>query len=209
MKFDQLNLDDIEFGDFKRGINLTVKGEPIKLQLPRVSIPFGLSGFPSQYGPTKFSIDTSLRGWNDEKSRVKTFYEFLQGIEEHVIQYVISQGIVPGGEDEVRSCFNSNLKISGTYDPKFRIKVDGKTKFFSQSDEDITPEELSADMFKGKSCTPLVELKGIYFFQKKLGLTWVMLESKVYESTRIHGPKFVDGHADDEPTEKVSGFMFQ
>jgi hypothetical protein len=209
MKFDQLKLEDIEFGEFKRGINLTIKGEPIQLQLPRLSVPFGLSGFPSQFGPTKYSIDTSLRGWNSEKSRVKTFYEFLQKIEEYIIQYVISSGLVPGGENEVRSCFNSNLKISGTYDPKFRIKVDNKTKFFSHTDEDITPEELSADLFKGMSCTSIVELKGIYFFQKKVGLTWVMLESKMFESTRVHGPKFIDQECEpDEGSQKISGCLF-
>ena len=207
MKFDQLKFEDIEFGEFKRGINLTVKGLPIQLQLPRLSVPFGLSGFPSQFGPTKYSIDTSLRGWNGE-SRVKKFYEFLQNIEEHVIQYIISTGIVPGGENEVRNCFNSNLKVSGSYDPKFRIKVDNKTKFFSHTGEDITPEELSAGLFKGMSCTPIVELKGIYFFQKKVGLTWVITESKMFESTRVHGPQFTDEPSEDGDSQKISGCLF-
>ncbi len=67
MKFSELNLSDITFGAYNRGISLSLpNGDPIQFQIPRVYAPFGLSGFPNKFGPTKFNIDANLKGWSEE-----------------------------------------------------------------------------------------------------------------------------------------------
>ena len=83
MKFDQFKVNEqLKFGEYKKGIALSMQdGSPIYLAIPRVCIPFGISAFPSSYGPMSYSIDLSLKGWNTE-GRVQKFYNFIQQVED-------------------------------------------------------------------------------------------------------------------------------
>jgi hypothetical protein len=203
MKFTDFNpSNDMVFGVYDRGIVLSgVDKKPIQIQIPRVYAPFGLSGFPNQFGPVKYNIDASLRGWNEEGSYMNKFYTFLRDIELEVVDHVRALNIVgPHPEDS----FNSNLKISEKYDPKFRIKIDNKTAFFDGANNDITPSELEDGLFKGRSFTALVELKNVYFFNKRMGLTWTIVQAKVFDQQTPHSSM-----GDDVPEKKLSKFQFQ
>jgi hypothetical protein len=196
MKFTDFNpLSDLCFGEYDRGIPITGQdGKPIQFQIPRVYAPFGLSGFPNKFGPVKYNIDASLRGWNQDGSYVKKFYDFLRDIEIAVIDYVRKNNILPNADES----FNSNLKMSEKYDPKFRIKVDKNTVFFDANNNNITPDELSDGIFRGHSFTALVELKSVYFFNKQMGLTWMVVQAKMYEPAQRR----------EETDEKLNGFKF-
>jgi hypothetical protein len=213
MRFADFNLSDITFGEYNRGIALSMpNGDPLQFQIPRVYAPFGLSGFPNKFGPTKYNIDASLRGWNEEGSYVNKFYKFLTNIETVVLDHVRTLGLLPGDPSEH---FNSNLKMSEKYDPKFRIKVDTKTLFFGPNEENLTPSELEEGLFKGKTFTALVELKNVYFFNKKIGLTWTIVQAKVYEPKRLHGLQITvptdpsESWAESDETEKIGKFAFK
>ncbi len=77
--------------------------------------PFGLSGFPNQFGPPRYNIDASLRGWNEEGSYINKFFKFLTNVETVVLDHVRTLGVLPGDPIDF---FNSNLKLSDKYDPK-------------------------------------------------------------------------------------------
>lgn len=68
MKFTEFDLSNITFGSYSgKGITLSLpNGDPLQFQIPRVYAPFGLSGYPDKFGPPRFNIDASLRGWNEE-----------------------------------------------------------------------------------------------------------------------------------------------
>ena len=196
--------DDMVFGEYDRGIPLfDVNHKAIQIQIPRVYAPFGLSGFPNQYGPTKYNIDASLRGWNEEGSYMNKFYNFLKDIELTVVDHVRALGTVGPRPEE---SFNSNLKMSERYDPKFRIKIDNKTVFFDSANNNITPEELQEGLFRGRTFTAVVELKNVYFFNRRVGLTWTVVQAKMYDPPRLRDENTPPS---DGVENKLSGFQFQ
>ena len=209
MKFSDCNpSSDLCFGNYDRGIPITdPSGKPFQIQIPRVYAPFGLSGFPNKFGPVKYNIDASMRGWNEDGSYMNKFFNCLQDIETVVIDHVRALGVAGPHPEQ---SFNSNVKRSDRYDPKFRIKVDNKTAFFDKANNVITPDELAEGIFKGYSFTALVELKNVYFFNRQMGLTWTMVQAKMYEPALrrdIEPPSFEDDETV-KPSEKLGGFKF-
>ncbi len=72
-----------------QGITVSLKnGDKVQFQMPRLYAPFGLSGFVNKFGPTKFNLDLTLRGWNHEGSLVNKFYKFLTDLETTVIDHI-------------------------------------------------------------------------------------------------------------------------
>jgi hypothetical protein len=197
MRFTSVDADNILFGDYN---NRCVKVDPIKFQIPRMYMPFGVSGFAPPYGPVKYNIDFSMKGWNDPDNYVGKFYEFLTTLEKRVVDHVSS--ISPGifgqsmSPTELLPLFNSNIKSSDKYDPKFRVKVSDSTQFFDVAGAEITAP-VEEGLYKKYSGSALVQFGNIYFFNKRFGITWTIEQVKVYEPQRLHGFNF------SEPTEEV------
>lgn len=196
MRFTSVSLDDIQLGTYaNRGIPI----EPIRFQIPRMYMPFGVSGFTPAYGPVKYNVDFSLKGWNEDDNYVKKFYEFLLSIEDKVIDYALTIF----GNEITSDSFNSNIKPgTGEYEPKFRVKVDDSTRFFDVGDVDITTS-LEDGLYKRCSGAAIIELSSVYFMNRRFGLVWKMIQMKVYEPQRLHGYTF-----DDELEEPLTGFNF-
>lgn len=65
-----------------RKMVLCTKDEkPFRVQLPRLYMPFGVSGFTPEVGATKYNIDFSLNGWDEEGLFVQKFYQTLRQVE--------------------------------------------------------------------------------------------------------------------------------
>ena len=180
MRFTSVEPDNIIFGEYN---NRVIKVEPVQFQIPRMYMPFGVSGFAPPYGPVKYNIDFSMKGWNEPGNYVNKFYDFLNEIEQRVISHVemISTDIFgyKMSHDELTGLFNSNIKMSETYDPKFRVKVSDKTQFFDIADQEI-PVTLEEGLYKKFSGSALVQMGNIYFFNKRFGITWTVEQVKVY-----------------------------
>jgi hypothetical protein len=211
MRFTSASLEDVQLGEFSnKGISL----EFTQFQIPRMYMPFGVSGFTPPYGPVKYNVDFAMKGWNEEGNYVKKFYEFLKELENKVIVHITQRSQKIFGSqmslEQVTEHFNSNIKeSSGGYEPKFRVKIDDKVKVFDIGDKDIT-EELQEGLYKRHSGAAIVELGNVYFMNKKFGLVWKMVQIKVYEPQRIHGFNFNEEPEDDEdePIEKIKGCQF-
>ena len=100
----------------------------MKFQIPRMYMPFGVSGFTPEVGATKYNIDFAMKGWDEEENYVRKFYETLREIENKVIESVSEQSEQIFGKkmgvSELKPMFNSNIKESPDREPKFRVKVD-------------------------------------------------------------------------------------
>lgn len=199
MRFTSVSANDIVFGEYT---NRAIKVEPLKFQIPRMYMPFGVSGFTPPYGPVKYNIDFSMKGWNEPGNYVNKFYDVLTSLEGAVISHVetLSESIFGRvmTRDELQLFFNSNIKVSETYDPKFRVKVSDKTQFFDIADCEVTPPTLEEGLYKKFSGAALVQFGNIYFFNKRFGITWTVEQVKVYEPQRLHGFNFSDEGGDDE-----------
>jgi len=193
--------DNLVIHDYKnRKIVLsTNEGTPLRVQLPRMYMPFGISGFTPEVGPTKYNIDFAIKGHDEDGSYMKKFYNALKEVENKIIQHVFenSDDIFDEvkDEDDIRQMFNSNIKESPGREPKFRVKVDTdiseqiKARIFD-SDKNIKRDECKNGLYARNSGHAIVELSSVYFLNRMFGCTWKLHQLVVYEPQNLKGFQF-------------------
>lgn len=197
IKFDQV-IDDIKIADYsnRKIVLSTQKGEPIRFQIPKMYMPFGISGFTPEIGNKKWNVDFSMRGFDESEGIIKKCYDVLRQIEDKIINNVAEQSEEIFGKkmtyDELRPLFNSNIKETPGREPKFRVKVDtdfeGKIKpmIYDQEKKDI---RCVADdgLHSRTTGSAIVELNSVYFMNKKFGCTWKLYQMMVSDIQRLKG----------------------
>jgi hypothetical protein len=195
-------LDDLDILEYDgRKISLcTVEGKPARIQLPRMYMPFGMSGFTPAVGNTKWNVDFSMKGYDEDGNYVKSFYETMLKIETHIIENVAKQSIEIFGKemtvDELRPIFNSNLKYSEGREPKFRVKVDVsgagviKTGVFN-SEKQHMKDEIVDKLYARNSGVGIAEMCSVYFLNRRFGVTWKLHQLVVHEPQQLKGFQFV------------------
>ena len=195
-------LENLQVNEYNnRKIVLSTKqGTPMRIQLPRMYMPFGVSGFTPEVGPTKYNIDFAIKGYDEEDSYMKKFYDSLRKLEDKIIDAVVEQSEVifgnPMTKEELLPMFNSNVKESQDREPKLRIKVDTtledeiKANVFD-SDKNPKKDEVTNGLYARNSGHAIVELNSVYFLNRKFGCTWKLHQLIVYEPQNLKGFQFI------------------
>lgn len=193
------DLDILEYDGRKISI-CTVEGKPARIQMPRMYMPFGVSGFTPAVGNTKWNVDFSMKGYDEDGNYVKSFYETILKIETCIIENVAKQSVQIFGKemtvDELRPIFNSNLKYSEGREPKFRVKVDVsgtgvvKTGIFN-SERHHLKDEMVDKLYARNSGVGIAELCSVYFLNRQFGVTWKLHQLVVHEPQQLKGFQFV------------------
>lgn len=183
----------------KRIVLATKQGTPMRVQFPRMYMPFGVSGFVPEIGPTKYNIDFAIKGFDEEDSYMNSFYESIRALENKVIDAVVDQSQAifgnPMTKEELLPMFNSNVKEAPGREPKFRVKVDTtvddsiKASVFD-ADRNIMRDEVRGGLYARNSGHAMVELNSVYFLNRKFGLTWKLNQLVVYEPQNLKGFQF-------------------
>ena len=183
----------------RRIVLSTKQGTPMRVQFPRMYMPFGVSGFVPEIGPTKYNIDFAVKGYDEEDSYMKKFYESVRKLEGLIIDEVVKQSETifgaPMTKEELLPMFNSNVKEATDREPKFRIKVD------TTMDEQIKANVFDADknplrdgvtngLYARNSGHAIAELNSVYFLNRKFGCTWKLHQLIVYEPQNLKGFQF-------------------
>lgn len=196
MRFSEFDLNtNFNIGEYNnRKIPLSTGDlKPIRFQIPRMYLPFGVSGFTPEVGPTKYNVDFSMKGWDEEDSYVNKFYKSVKEVETAIITKVVQDSETIFGSqltvDEVSAMFNSNIKEQEDREPKFRLKIDDKTRVFDVAEQDVT-SELENGLYAKHSGIAMVELGNVYFLNRMFGITWKMTQLKLYEPQRLKGFQF-------------------
>lgn len=201
-KFNTLidNLDISKYKDNQKITLSTKDGKPVRIQTPRLYMPFGISGFTPAVGNTKWNIDFSMKGYDEEGNIVKQFYETLQQAEATIVEAVREQSEDIFGKEmtteELLPMFNSNIKHSTDREPKFRVRVDTtiggdmKANVFDKDKNSITTE-LTEKLYARNSGIAIVEMNSMYFLNKKFGVTWKLHQLVVYEPQQLKGFQFI------------------
>ena len=178
----------------------TKQGTPLRVQFPRMYMPFGVSGFTPEVGQTKYNIDFAIKGYDEEDSYMKKFYDSVRKLEDQIIDSVVEQSEVifgaPMTKEQLLPMFNSNVKEAPGREPKFRVKVD------TTMDDQIKPNVFDADknplrdnatngLYARNSGHAIVELNSVYFLNRKFGCTWKLHQLIVYEPQNLKGFQFV------------------
>jgi hypothetical protein len=179
-------------------------------QTPNCHLPYGMSAF-DKAGPIKYSVELSLRGYDEAASKMKQFYDALTRLDE----YMIDQGV-----KNSRQWFKSDLSrdvIKAFYTPMIRIPLDkdGNRKPYpptiklslrqkrdsqdfdvtcwdekKQPYRDIKLEEL---LVKGAQATCLIQCTGVWFAGSKYGLSWKLVQAVITSLPQsARGFTFVD-----------------
>lgn len=176
------------------------EGKPMRIQTPRMYMPFGISGFVPVTGPTKWNLDFSMKGYDEEDNYVKQFHDTIESTEKSIIEEVSKQSVDIFDKhmsyDELLPMFNSNIKHSPGHDPKFRVKVDTtpdgdiKAGIFNSERKSInTPAE--DKLYSRNSGVAIVEISSVYFLNRKFGVTWKLHQLVVYEPQQLKGFQFI------------------
>ena len=163
-------------------------------------MPFGVSGFTPEVGPTKYNIDFAVKGHDEEDSYMNIFYKSLRNVEDKIIDAVVEQSEVIFGskmsKEDLLPMFNSNVKESPGREPKFRIKVDTtmeeqiKANVFD-GDKNPKKDEVTNGLYARNSGHASVELNSVYFLNRKFGCTWKLHQLVVYEPQNLKGFQFM------------------
>jgi hypothetical protein len=195
-------LDNLEILSYDgRKISLSNKdGKNVRIQTPRMYMPFGISGFQPQVGATKWNVDFSMKGYDEEGNYVKIFYETLQEVEKRIIEAVSLQSVDIFGKhmsvDELSPMFNSNIKHSPDREPKFRVRVDTtadgdiKAGIFDSEKKSIN-SKVENKLYSRNSGVAITEMNSVYFLNRKFGVTWKLHQLVVHEPQQLKGFQFI------------------
>ena len=176
-------------------------------QVGSLSLPYGMNVF-DKAGPVKYSMDLSLRGY-DENPKVKAIYDAFSALDE----WMIDQGVKNSkswfkadlSRDVVKAFYTPMVKVAKDqegnpkpYPPTFKINLKKVNDQFDVKvyDDQARPYEgtpLEDLLVKGAQLTTLIQCTSVWFAGSKFGLSWKAKQirmDKVPES--IRGYAFVD-----------------
>ena len=195
-------LDNLEILSYDgRKISLSNKdGKNVRIQTPRMYMPFGISGFEPQVGATKWNLDFSMKGYDEEGNYVRKFYETIQEAEKRIVEAVSAQSVDIFGKhmsvDELLPMFNSNIKHSPDREPKFRVRVDTSTDGdikagIIDSEKKSINCKVENKLYSRNSGVAIAEMNSVYFLNKKFGVTWKLHQLVVHEPQQLKGFQFI------------------
>jgi len=165
-------------------------------QTPNCVLPYGMSAF-DKAGPVKYSVELSLRGYDEAASKMLQFYEALTRLDE----YMIDQGV-----KNSKQWFKADLSrdvIKAFYSPMIRIPLDkdGNRKPYPPTIKSSLRQKRDSQEFdvqcydekkqlyrgipleellvKGAQVTCLIQCTGVWFAGSKYGLSWKLSQALV------------------------------
>jgi hypothetical protein len=188
-------------------------------QMGSLPLPYGMNVF-DKAGPVKYSMDLSLRGYEDN-TKVKQIYDAFMALDE----WMIDQGVKNSkawfkadlSRDVVKAFYTPMVKIAKDaegnpkpYPPTIKINLKKQNDQFEVKvyDDQARPYEgvpLEDLLVKGALLTTLVQCTSVWFAGSKFGLSWKAKQirmDKVPEA--IRGYAFLEDDDTPAPTRSNS-----
>jgi len=164
------------------------------IQTPMCTLPYGMNAF-DKAGPVKYSVELSLRGYNEPGSKMEAFYNMLVAMDE----YMIDQGVKNSKQwfkadlsrDVIKAFYSPMVRFSkdkdGNVKPypptvKFSLKQkkdsqDFDVQCFDDKRELYRGIPLEELLVKGAQATSLGQCTGCWFAGSKYGLSWKLVQT--------------------------------
>jgi len=159
----------------------------IRIQTPVCGLPFGVNEYKGKY-----SLDLQLQG--ESCTEIKDFFnEFDKHILETAYENSFSWFKKSMHESVIQELYKRQTKQNGNYPPMFRAKLPFKHDEFDGKIYNNKQEEIGLkDITKGCKVQAIIENTGIYFVSKDFGVSWKIIQLKVFPSEKLAGYSFVD-----------------
>jgi hypothetical protein len=206
-----LNIKEVQFSNFiyeapkknkNGGLSINIlykypdgKVAPLRIQTPRMRLPFGFSIFVPKKAEEKQGISAtvsfSFQGM-DIDSNIEALYQLVNSVDRLNLEKIEQNALEWLGKKKskeiLEELYSAGIKPppeGKDYASTFRTKVLSwndkiNTKFFDSSKEPIAPTECAP----GSEGVGLVELSKLWIGPKEFGVTWNCLQVKCYESDR-------------------------
>jgi hypothetical protein len=209
MKFSDISLSDVTFGDIRKNANNSGKtiylsgagGSKLYLQLPKMKAPFGL-GIQEYEGKTSYNLPMTV----DDP----LFTDFLKKFDDMVVKKVVENS-----ETYLGKSMNETVVREALYTALFKPPSDEKyapifkTKVLTNTDGSFVPMvfDTNREVFdlknleKGQYVTAIIHISGIWFVGTKFGVTARLQQLRVTPSQKLTEYAFVDDEKDEEDDE--------
>lgn len=163
-------------------------------QTPSCSLPYGMSAF-DKAGPIKYSVELSLRGYDDPSSKMKSFHDALSRLDE----FMIDQGVKNSkawfkadlSRDVMKAFYTPMIRKSvdkegnpKPYPPTIKLSLRQKrdsqefdVKCFDEKKQPYSGIPLEELLVKNTQMTCLIQCTGVWFAGSKYGLSWKLVQS--------------------------------
>ena len=204
LNYKDLDVNCIKFIDpldniiMKKGlhINMIYKSmdytlNEIILETPIMEVPFGIKKYDESdnKNKNKFYLDLSFKGYNDENSEVKLFYEKIKELDDYIIdsskkfsnKWQLSGNNQSLYVNQIRYNYKDNLN---KFPPTFKIKM-SKNKngyFTNQLCFDKSSNNILENIINvGSKIQVVIKCNGIWSIKNRFGLTWKVRYIKVIQ----------------------------
>ena len=174
-----------------RSVSLKKHNHKLRCHTPRSNIPFGIS----EYQSTKnYSITQNL------DSNSVSFVNYLNNLDSIIIEKAhISSKEWFGKElsiEKIKEIYNPSVKGVGYQSFRARLQIDDVTVW-----DPCNKQIPLACVMAGCDVKLSVECSGIYFIANEFGLSWKILQIKLYPDDTIKGYAFLSDSSDDSEAE--------
>lgn len=217
MKPSEVNMNKLEYSDIKamgthgRQIYINYDGNMgINIITPKMRLPFGIGKFEAD-NSVKYSIDMSFDNMT-ENAKIKEFYDLIQAVDEKIISdaqnktnslaWLRKKSV---SEDVVKTLYTPSIKrskdketgeVNEKYPPTFKAKLPYYNDAFQldayKHDKTKIEGNFADQITKGQYVTALIKPRQIWFSGGKFGLSWAVVQLKLYESRELIGYAFRD-----------------
>ena len=166
------------------------------VQTPDATLPYGMNVF-DKAGPVKYSVELSLRGYQDKGSKMEAFYNMVAQLDEHMID----QGVKNSKQwfkadlsrDVIKAFYSPMIRFSKDKDGNVKpypptLKASLRQKRDSQEFDVVCYDDkreqykgipLEELLVKGAVLQSLIQCTGVWFAGSKFGLSWKLVQTMI------------------------------
>tara|TARA_Y100000991_G_scaffold214237_1_gene201519 strand:+ start:1001 stop:1747 length:747 start_codon:yes stop_codon:yes gene_type:complete len=196
LNYKDFNVNNIHFIEplnniiMKKGLHINMVYKKIEytlneilLETPIMEAPFGIRKYDESdnKNKNKFYLDLSFKGYDEEQSEIKVFYEKIKQLDEYIVNKskLFSNKWQLSGKkiedlyiNQIRYNYKDNLN---KYPPTFKIKMSKNnsglftTKLYGENkDVDILENIIKS----GSKLQVVIKCNGIWSIKNRFGITW-------------------------------------
>ena len=199
--FNTINMSDIQFSEPKtnslggQSVYVSYNGNKIITQIPKTKCPFGLNSQSFDNSPVKYTLDVSL---GKGEGKIAGWRQFVYDLDKHIIDTAVeksetwfkkkkSAGVI---EELYKPIVVESKK---DYPATMKLKLpfynnEFQTIVFDSKRNKVEPSLIE----KGCEVTLIAELAGMWFVGKQFGVSWKIIQAKVYPLMKMDQYAFVD-----------------